>query len=111
MILKIVFGAIAAIVLAVAGYAAVKEHGLRSLSTAFETQIQAGDYLAALAEASKRKEGGATGPNLETKISSAARLLVAADTFAKAKKAADEKRFADADALLRGSDALTDPSF
>ncbi len=111
MILKVIAGALASIVLVVAGYAAVKEHGLRSLSTAFDAQLEAGDYLAALAAAGKLKESGATGLELDNKISAAARLLVSEDALVKAKKAAEEKRFADAGALLRGSDALTDPSF
>lgn len=111
MILKIVAGVVASIVLAVAGYAAVKEHGVRTLTTAFDTQLEAGDYLAALAAAGKLKESGATGLELDNKISAAARLLVSEDALTKARKAAEEKRFADAGALLRGSDALTDPSF
>ncbi len=111
MILKIALGVVTAVVFVVAGYATVKEHGMRTLSATFETQLGAGDYLAALAAAGKLKESGATGPELDSKISSAARLLVAEDAFVKAKKAAEEKRFADAGALLRGSDALTDSSF
>ncbi len=111
MILKIVAGVVASIALIVAGYAAVKEHGVRALSAAFDTQLQAGDYLAALAAAGKLKESGATGLELDNKISAAARLLVSEDALVRAKKAAEEKRFADAGALLRGSDALTDHSF
>lgn len=111
MILKIALGAIAVVVLAIGGYAAIKEYGLRTFAAAFDARLEAGDYLAALAAASKMKEGGAAGHELDTRISSAARLLVAEDALVKAKKAAEEKRFADAGALLRGSDALSEPSF
>ena len=111
MILKLILGGLAAIVLVIGGYAAVKEHGLRTLATAFDANLASGDYLAALAAAGKLKETGATDSDLNERINSAARLLVAEDALAKAKRAADEKRFADAGALLRGSTALTDPAF
>ena len=111
MVLKIVLGAVVAAVLGVSGYAAFKEHGLRTLAKSFDEKVNAGDYLAALAAAGTLKEAGKANVELEQKVAAAARLLVAEDAFAKAKQAKEEKRFADAGALLRGSTALSDSSF
>lgn len=111
MILKVILGVVAAAVLGVGGYAAIKEHGLRTLAKSFEEKVNAGDYLAALAAAGTLKEAGNANAEFDEKIAEAARLLVAEDAFTKAKRASEEKRFADAGALLRGSAALSDSSF
>lgn len=111
LVLKFVGAVMAVGVIAAGGYYLVKEQGIRSLAKSFEEHLDSGDYLAALGAAENlRVKGGAT-PELEGKITEAARLLVAEDVFAKAKQASLEKRYADASALLRGSDAVSDPAF
>lgn len=98
-------------VLGTGGYYLVKVQGERALARSFEKKLNAGDYLAALGAAGKLKEEGVGNAELDKKISSAARLLVAEDAYKKAQTAREEKRFADAGALLRGSDAIADPTF
>lgn len=111
MLPKLAVGIVALGALATGGYFVVKEQATRTFSKAFEKQLAAGDYLAALAAAGELRKSGRTTAAVEEQVASAARLLVAEDTFKKAKIARDEKRFADASALLRGSDAITDPAF
>ncbi len=111
MLLKVLLGSIALGALATGGYFVLKEQGLRTLAASLEESLAAGDYLAALAAAGELKEKGATKPKLDETIAEAARLLVAEDAFKKAQVALEEKRFADAGALLRGSDAVADPAF
>ena len=111
MLLKVALWAVVAAVLGVSGYAAFREHGLRTLAKSFEEEVSAGDYLAALAAAGTLKKAGKANAEFDEKVAEAARLFVAEDTFTKAKRASEEKRFADAGALLRGGPALSDPSF
>ena len=111
LVLKFV-GAIVAIgAVATGGYYLVKEQGIRSLAQSFEEHLETGDYLAALGAAENLRVKGGSTPELEQKITEAARLLVAENVFVKAKQAAQEKRYADASALLRGSDAISDVNF
>ncbi len=111
MLLKLVITIAAVGTLVTGGYFAVKEGGIRSLSRTLTERLQAGDYLAALAAAGKLKEKSGVNPELEKTIAETARLLVAEDTFAKAKQAGEEGRFADARTLLRESEAVTNPTF
>ncbi|MDO8482955.1 MAG: hypothetical protein Q7S86_04020 [bacterium] len=111
MIRKTILIASVVTVIAVGSYVVFREHGLSALSRIFDERLEAGDYLAAIAAAGKLKEGSVTSTEFDEKVSSAARLLVAEDAFKKAKKAAEEKRFNDAGALLRGSEAVSDPAF
>ena len=92
--LKCMFGALAIALLGAGGYALVKEGGTRALSRTLNASLASGDYLAALAAAEKLKDSGEETPELEEKIGTAARLLVATDALKKAKTAFDEKRFA-----------------
>ncbi len=109
--LKLAVAIVAVLTLVGGGYFVVREEGIRSLSTALTERLEAGDYLAALAVAGKLKEKDAGNPELEETISATARLLVAEDTFKKAKQAGEEGRFADARALLFGSDAVENQTF
>ena len=108
---KLIVGALTIGALATGGYFFVKEQGLRALTATLEQNLAAGDYLAALAAAGRIKANGKGTSELEETIAGAARLLVAEDTLKKAKAAFEEKRFGDASALLRGSEAVTDPAF
>ncbi|MCR4311183.1 MAG: hypothetical protein NUV54_01260, partial [Candidatus Taylorbacteria bacterium] len=99
------------IALALVGYVGLQKYNLKNLSQLFEERFNAGDYLAAVAAAGKLREDGGDIPGLDLKISSAARFLIAEDSFYKAKQAASENRFSDVGALLRSSEAVTDPSF
>lgn len=109
--LKVVLGVFAVASIGTGGYYAVKAYSARTLSQTLSAHLDSGDYLAALAAAGNLKEEGKVTPELDEKIAKAARLLVAEDALKKAKAALEEKRFADAGALLRGSDALSDPAF
>lgn len=109
--LKLALAAVAVVGVGTGGYFAVKAQGLRTLTTALDTHLQSGNYLAALGAAGSLQVKGESTPELEEKIGAVARLLVAEDAFKKAKLAFDEKRFTDAGALLRQSDAITDASF
>ena len=111
MLLKLAIGIVVLAALAIGGYYSVKAQGVRTLSQALEDNLKSGDYLAALGAAGNLKEQGKNTPELEEKIAEAARLLVAEDAFQKAKIARDEKRFADASALLRGSEAVSNGAF
>lgn len=111
MPLKVLVGTVVLAALATGGYFAIKAQGVRTLTKTLEERLESGDYLAALAAAGELRETGRTTPELEEQVASAARLLVAEDALKKVKDALDEKRFADAGALLRGSAALADPSF
>ncbi len=111
MIRKFILIVVIGVVVAGSGYALLREHSLRALTSLFDERLQSGDYLAAIAAAGKLKEGGVTSPELDDKVSAAARLFLADEAFKKAKQAAGEKRFNDAGAILRASDALSDPSF
>ena len=111
MIRKTALIAFLALVVVVGGYAAFREYGFRALSRVFDERLEAGDYLAAIAAAGKLKEDGVVSPELDDKVSSAARMLLSDEAFKKARKAADEKRWNDAGAILRTSDALSDPAF
>lgn len=111
MILKFVIGVVIMVVFATGGYFAVREGGARKLAATVAKRMESGDYLAALAAAGELRESGNTTPELEEQVAGAARLLVAEDALLKAKQAVFEKRFADAGALLRGSDAITNPDF
>lgn len=109
--LKFLVSALAIVAIGTGGYYLVKAQGVRTLTQSLEEHLESGDYLAALGAAGNLRAEGKVTPELEEKISEAARLLVAEDSFKKAKAAVDEKRFADASALLKGSSAITDPSF
>ncbi|KKU67554.1 MAG: hypothetical protein UX89_C0014G0024 [Parcubacteria group bacterium GW2011_GWA2_47_16] len=111
MIRKITLVAFIVVVVAVGGYAAFREYGFRALSRVFDERLKSGDYLAAIGAAGKLKEGGVASPELDDKVSSAARMLLADEAFKKAKQASGEKRFSDAGAILRASDAITEPAF
>lgn len=100
-----------AIVVVASGYAIFRERGLQTLSRIFNERFESGDYLAAIAAAGELKKEGASSPELDDKISAAARLLVAEDVFKKAQKAHEEKRWSDAGALLRASETVSDPAF
>ena len=110
-VLKLLLSAIAVIAIGIGGYYFVKAQGGKALARSLEEHLNSGDYLAALAAAGKLQEKGDSTPELEEKISEAARMLVAEEAFRKAKTASAEKRFADAGALLRGSDAVSNPAF
>lgn len=106
-----VLGFVAAAGAASAGiYEVAKIYSVQSLKTTVEEQIRDGNYLAALAAVGQLKDAGVNDPALADTAARTARLLVAEDAFHKAQAAAAEKRFADAGALLRGSDALL-PAF
>lgn len=109
--LKFALSVLTALALAVGGYYAIKAQSARTLAQSFESNLESGEYLAALGAAGNLKAKGETPPELDEKIAAAARLLVAEDAYKKARVAREEKQFADAGALLRGSAALTDPSF
>ncbi len=109
--LKYALSALLVIGIGVGGYYVLKAQSARTLTQNLDQQLEAGDYLAALGAAGNLKAAGKTTPELDEKIAEAARLLVADDAFKKAKAAVDEKRYADASALLKGSSAVTDPSF
>lgn len=109
--LKIILGVLAAAAVGAGGYYAVKTYSTHMLSQTLSARLDSGDYLAALAAAGNLKEEGKVAPELNERIAKAARLLVAEDALKKAKAALDEKRYTDASALLRGSDAVTDSSF
>ena len=111
MLLKLVIGIVALAALATGGYFAVKESGTRTLARTFEERLAEGDYLAALGAAGTLREKGGTTAELEEKIAETARLLVAEDAYKKAAAALEEKRFADASALLRGSEAVSNGAF
>lgn len=111
MIRRLVFVVAIVAVLALSGYGLFRQHGLQALTRLFDEKLQSGDYLAAIAAAGKLKEVGVTSPEFDDKVSVAARLLLADEALKKAKQAAAEKRFNDAGAILRASDALSDPSF
>lgn len=109
--LKYMLSVLVLLAVGIGGYYAVKAHSIQTLTKAFEQQLTSGNYLAALATAGDLKAQGSVTPELQEKITSAARLMVAEDTYAKAKVALEEKRFADASALLKNSSAVTDASF
>ncbi len=108
---KVLFSIVVLAVLATGGYFAVREQGARALAHTMQERLNAGDYLAALAAAGELRKSGRATPAVEEQVASAARLLVAEETLKKAKIAFSEKRFADASALLRESDAVTNPVF
>lgn len=101
----------AVVLVGVGGYYAIKARVARTLAESFEKNLEAGEYLAALGAAGNLRASGRESPEFDEKIAEAARLLVAEDAYKKAQTAREEKRFADAGALLRDSAALTDPSF
>lgn len=111
MFLKLAVAVVALGALATGGYFVVKENGVRALGETLSHNLDAGDYLAALATAGKMKEGGQTTPELEKTIAETARLLVAEDIYHQAIKAGNEERWVDARALLTGSEAVSNPSF
>lgn len=111
LVLKTGLAVLAAVAVVSGGWHLVKTYNARSLSAVVAAHLDSGEYLAALAAAGTLKEDGKATAELDEQIAEAARLLVAEDALKKAKAALAEKRFADASALLRGSDAVTDPSF
>lgn len=111
LVLKVGIGVVATATLGVGGYYLVKADGVRTLTQAFESSLEAGDYLAALGAAGNLRTEGAITPELEEQIAKTARLLVAEDAYKKAKTALDEGRYADAGALLKDSPAIKDVAF
>ncbi|PIQ68916.1 MAG: hypothetical protein COV91_01450 [Candidatus Taylorbacteria bacterium CG11_big_fil_rev_8_21_14_0_20_46_11] len=111
LVLKICIGVVATATLGVGGYYLMKADGVRTLTQAFESSLEAGDYLAALGAAGNLRTEGKITPELEEQIAETARLLVAEDAYKKAKSALDEGRYADASALLRGSPAISNIAF
>lgn len=109
--LKFALSALAVVALATGGYYLVKTQGVRTLTNSLEMHLESGDYLAALGAAGNLREEGKMTPDLEEKVAEAARLLVAEDSYKKAKTALDEKRYTAASALLKDSPAVTDASF
>lgn len=109
--LKYALSVLAVVAVGSGGYYLVKAQGVRTLTQTLEEHLESGDYLAALGAAGNLRAEGKVTPELDEKISEAARMLVAEDAFKKAKAALEEKRFADAGALLKGSSAITDSSF
>lgn len=111
MFLKLTLGFVALGAVTTGGYFVAEEIGVRNLKGAFEGSLGSGDYLAALGAAVGLKEKVGEDPDIDKKIMDAARMLVAEDALRKAKAAREEKRYGDAAAFLRSSDAVSDPAF
>lgn len=109
--LKVGIGAFAVVVIGVGGYIFLKTQGIKTLTQAFEKNLESGNYLAALGAAGTLRAEGEATPELEERIAEAARFLVAEDAYNKAKVALDEERYDDASAFLKGSPAITDETF
>ncbi|TSC57706.1 MAG: hypothetical protein Greene041679_270 [Parcubacteria group bacterium Greene0416_79] len=97
--------------LATSAYFVAKEERARTLADTVRERFGSGEYLAALAAAGELQQAGRTTPELEATIAETARFLVAEDTLKKARQAAEEGRYADARALLSGSEAVANPAF
>ncbi len=112
LFLKFAVGVLVVVSVGGLAYQVIKHSSLRTLKSAIETNLSKGNYLAALAGYNTLKERA---PNeavaVAGKIEEVERLLVAEQDLRKAKKAVKENAWADARAILRGSDAVTNPAF
>lgn len=110
LFLKFAVVVLALVFVAGGAYQIVNRYSLGTLKSAIEANLSQGNYLAALV-GYNTLEKRAPDEAVAGKIEDVTRLLAAEQDFGKAKKAAKENAWADARAILSGSDAVVNPAF
>lgn len=92
-------------------YSLVRKHSLRELETNALEELDGGNYSAALVMYSTLRDKLSGDLTIGTKVEDIKRLFVAEDNFLKAQQAAENGEWFDVRALLRESDAVSNPTF
>ncbi|TSC62854.1 MAG: hypothetical protein G01um101448_737 [Parcubacteria group bacterium Gr01-1014_48] len=113
IILTIAAGFIVTVIVSIVGVRAMlEEYAVQTIRKNIETALASGDYTAALSLLGDLENTvGTSDPDLATKKSLAATLLIATANFEKAKLAAEKGEWFDVRALLRGGDSVQNESF